>query len=207
MSEETLNFRIRHASDDRTSILETALSSRNIRRSRNVDIYARRGNRSDATEPTIQSIYQALKNNDIIGIVRRSPRPVLFRIGRCRYLISIHKDGARYAINGEKCNVEIILKALARTIMRAAYLDGEGVEAQEALDDYLNRCINIPENVAYAMENRVPYHFYEREGNEIHKRLTRLNLMQIDEDQFAIEVTSGLWGQIGVKELNSLVDS
>jgi len=207
VSENTLNFRIRHASDDRTSILETPLTSRSINRTRNVDIYARRGNRSDATEPTIQSIYQALKNNDIIGIVRRSPRPVLFRIGRCRYLISIHKEGARYAINGEKCNVEIILKAVARTIMRAAYLDGKGVEAQEALDDYLNRCLLIPENVAYAMENRVPYHFYERSGNEIFKRLTRLNLMQIDEDQFAIEVSSGLWGEIGVKELNSLVDS
>lgn len=206
MSEEILNFRIRHASDDRTSILEAPLSSRSIRRTRNVDIYARRGNRSDATEPTIQAIYQALKNNDILGIVRRNPRPVLFRIGRCRYLISVHKDGSRYAINGEKHNVEIILKGIARTIMRAAYLDGEGVDAQEALDDYLNRCLLIPENVAYAMENRVPYHFYEREGNEIFVRKTRLNLMQTDVDKFAIEVSSGVWGDIEVRELNSLVD-
>lgn len=207
MTENTLNFRIRHASDDRNSILETALTSRNLPRNRNVDIYARRGNRSNATEPTIQSIYQALKSNNIIGIVRNNPRPVLFRIGKCRYLISIHKDGARYAINGEKCNVEIILKAVARTIMRAAYLNAEGEEAQEALDDYLNRCITIPENVAYAMENRVPYHFYERIDNTIEKRMTRLNLMQIDELQFAVEISSGVWGEIGVRDLNSLVDS
>ncbi len=207
MNEGTLNFRIRHASDDRTSIIEAPLSSRSINRTRNVDIYARRGNRSDATEPTIQSIYQSLKNNNIIGIVRNSRRPVLFRIGRCRYLISIHKEGARYAINGEKCNVEIILKAIARTIMRAAYLDGEGEEAQEALDDYLNRCIDIPENVAYAMENRVPYHFFERTEDEIIQHLTRMNLMQIDTNKFAIEISSGVWGEIGTKELNSLVDA
>lgn len=207
VTENTLNFRIRHASDDRNSILETPFVSRGFSRTRNVDIYARRGNRSDATEPTIQSIYQALKNNNVMGIVRNSRRPVLFRIGKCKYLISIHKDGARYAINGERCNVEIILKAVARTIMRSAYLNGTGVEAQEALDDYLTRCINIPENVAYAMENRVPYHFYERTDDEIIKHLTRMNLMQIDTDRFAIEISSGVWGEIQTKELNSLVDS
>jgi len=207
VTENTLNFRIRHASDDRSSILETPFVSRGFSRTRNVDIYARRGNRSDATEPTIQSIYQALKNNNVMGIVRNSRRPVLFRIGKCKYLISIHKDGARYAINGERCNVEIILKAVARTIMRSAYLNGTGVEAQEALDDYLTRCINIPENVAYAMENRVPYHFYERTDDEIMKHLTRMNLMQIDTDRFAIEISSGVWGEMATKELNSLVDS
>ena len=207
VTENTLNFRIRHASDDRNSILETPFVSRGFSRTRNVDIYARRGNRSDATEPTIQSIYQALKNNNVMGIVRNSRRPVLFRIGKCKYLISIHKDGARYAINGERCNVEIILKAVARTIMRSAYLNGTGVEAQEALDDYLTRCINIPENVAYAMENRVPYHFYERTDDEIIKHLTRMNLMQIDTDRFAIEISSGVWGEMATKELNSLVDS
>ena len=207
VTENTLNFRIRHASDDRTSILETPFVSRGFSRTRNVDIYARRGNRSDATEPTIQAIYQALKNNNVMGIVRNSRRPVLFRIGRCKYLISIHKDGSRYAINGERCNVEIILKAVARTIMRSAYLNGTGVEAQEALDDYLTRCINIPENVAYAMENRVPYHFYERTNDEIVKHLTRMNLMQIDTDRFAIEISSGVWGEMATKELNSLVDS
>ena len=91
--------------------------------------------------------------------------------------------------------------------MRSAYLNGTGVEAQEALDDYLTRCINIPENVAYAMENRVPYHFYERTDDEIIKHLTRMNLMQIDTDRFAIEISSGVWGEMATKELNSLVDS
>ena len=60
VTENTLNFRIRHASDDRNSILETPFVSRGFSRTRNVDIYARRGNRSDATEPTIQSIYRRL---------------------------------------------------------------------------------------------------------------------------------------------------
>ena len=91
--------------------------------------------------------------------------------------------------------------------MRSAYINGEGEEAQEALDDYFLRCIEVPENVSYAMENRVPYKFFEREGLEIKERSTRLSLMRIAQDNYALEISSGVWGEINAKNLNTFINS
>ena len=57
-----INFRIRHASDDRTSILETPLTSSSFNRDRNIDVYAQRQRNNISKEPTIESIYNSLKN-------------------------------------------------------------------------------------------------------------------------------------------------
>ena len=57
----TVTFRIRHASDDRNSILETTLSSNKFIRDRNVDIWAQRQRQNISKEPTIESIHNTLK--------------------------------------------------------------------------------------------------------------------------------------------------
>ena len=129
------------------------------------------------------------------------------RVGNCKYLINMRKVGNRYMVNGEFANLDVIMKAICRTIMRSAYINGEGEEAQEALDDYFFRCIYVPENVSYAMENRVPYKFYEREKNGVQERNTRLSLMRIAEDNYALEISSGVWGEISTRDLNTFINS
>ena len=202
-------FRIRHASDDRTAIIETKLVSRQIPRNRNIDIWAQRQRNNISKEPTIESIHSALKSTiGIVSIVRSDPKKsIMMRIGNCKYLINMRKVGNRYMANGEFANLDTIMKAISRTIMRSAYINGEGEEAQEALDDYFFRCIYVPENVSYAMENRVPYKFFERTTEGVKERNTRLSLMRIAEDNYALEISSGVWGEISTKDLNTFINS
>ena len=205
----TANFRIRHASDDRSSVLETPVVSKAFNRDRNIDIYAQRQRNNISKEPTIESIHNNLKNTlQVIKLVRADPKQTLFmRVGKCKYLICLRKIGNRYNVNGDFANLDTIMKGIARTIMRSAFINGEGEEAQEALDDYLLRCIEVPENVSYAMENRVPYKFYERTETGVEERNTRLSLMRIAPDNYALEISSGVWGEINVKNLNTFVNS
>jgi hypothetical protein len=202
-------FRIRHASDDRTAIIETKLVSRQIPRNRNIDIWAQRQRNNISKEPTIESIHSALKSTiGIVSIVRSDPKKsIMMRIGNCKYLINMRKVGNRYMANGEFANLDTIMKAISRTIMRSAYINGEGEEAQEALDDYFFRCIYVPENVSYAMENRVPYKFFERTTEGVKERNTRLSLMRIAEDNYALEISSGVWGEISTRDLNTFINS
>lgn len=204
-----ITFRVRHASDDRNSILSTELSSTHFPRDRNIDIWAQRQRNNISKEPTIESIYSHLKGGiRITELIKNSDKKSIFmRVGECKYLINMRKVGNRYMANGEFANLETIMKAICRTIMRSAYINGEGEEAQEALDDYFFRCIYVPENVSYAMENRVPYNFYERTKEGIEERNTRLSLMRIAEDNYALEISSGVWGEINTKNLNTFINS
>tara|TARA_R110002012_G_scaffold303918_1_gene506203 strand:+ start:2076 stop:3338 length:1263 start_codon:yes stop_codon:yes gene_type:complete len=209
MTANVATFRIRHASDDRNSVLQTTVSCRHFIRDRNIDVYASRQRQHISKEPTIESITQNLKNTlNIISLARTHGKAgILLRIGKCGYLVSLRKIGGRYNINGTFANVDIILKAIARTVMRSAFLNQDSEEAQDALDDYLIRCITVPENVSYAMENRVPYKFFERTETGVEERSTRLSLMRIAETNYALEISSGVWGEINAKNLNTFINN
>ena len=83
-------FRIRHASDDRNSILETKLTSSAFTRDRNIDIWAQRQRQNISKEPTIESIHNTLKGTlNITGLVRSDERKsIMMRVGNCKYLIN-----------------------------------------------------------------------------------------------------------------------
>ena len=205
----TINFNIRHASDDRTSVLRTSLVSSQFTRDRNIDIYAQRSREANGKEPTIESINNNLKSTlGLTNLVKaQTKQTLMMRVGECKYLLCFRKIGNRYNINGDFANLDTILKAISRTILRSAYINGEGEDAQEALDDYLLRCIAVPENVSYAMENRVPYTFFERAEGKVEERSARLSLMRIAPDNYALEISSGIWGEINTKNLNTFINS
>ena len=85
----TANFRIRHASDDRTSVLETPVSSSAFNRDRNIDVYASRQRSNVSKEPTIESIYNNLKNTlQLTKLVKADAKnTIMMRVGKCKYLI------------------------------------------------------------------------------------------------------------------------
>tara|TARA_R100000353_G_scaffold69116_1_gene53465 strand:- start:3988 stop:5205 length:1218 start_codon:yes stop_codon:yes gene_type:complete len=204
-----VEFRVRHASDDRNSIISTTVTSKIFVRDRVIDIYARRGNIASSKEPTIEGFTNAIKQQlRVVDHVRNSPKKsALLRIGNCGFLAVLRKDGVRYNLNGVYANLDILVKALARTIFRSCYITGDGEEADEALDDYMQRCIDMPENITYVMENRVPYKFFQREEGKVTEHNCRMNVMQIAPTNFAVEISSGVWGEMGLKDLNTFVNT
>ena len=202
-------FRIRHASDNRNAVLTTSLESRQLPRDQTIDIYAQRSNIATTKEPTIEAFTNAIKKRlKIVERCRNSPnKMILLRIGACGYMAVLRKDKVRYSLNGVYANLDILVKAIARTVFRSAYITGKGDEADEALDDYMQRCIDRPENISYAMENRAPYKFFSREGKQIKEHSCRLSVMQIGPKQYALELSSGVWGEMNVKDLNTFVNT
>tara|TARA_R110002167_G_scaffold235136_4_gene440411 strand:+ start:2328 stop:3545 length:1218 start_codon:yes stop_codon:yes gene_type:complete len=204
-----VQFRVRHASDDRNSVIQTKIVSRAFMRDRVIDIYARRSSVSSSKEPTIEGFTDAIKKTlRVVELCRNSPKKsIVIRIGNCGYLAVLRKDGIRYNLNGVYGNLDILVKALARTIFRSCYIDGDGEEADESLDDYMQRCIDMPENITYVMENRVPYKFFQRIEGKIVEHNCRMNVMQIAPANFAVEISSGVWGEMGLKDLNTFINT
>ena len=98
----TVEFRVRHASDDRQSIISTKVQSRLFVRNQVIDIYARRGNIASSKEPTIEGFTTAIKSTlKIVQKCRDSEKKAVYlRIGNCGYLAVLRKDGIRYNLNG-----------------------------------------------------------------------------------------------------------
>ena len=54
--------------------------------------------------------------------------------------------------------------------------------------------LQLPENVKYCLENKVPYHWYELLEYGEDPIQVRLNCQQIGDNEIAIEVSDGVWG-------------
>ena len=122
-----ITFRVRHASDRRDAILSTTVTSKYLVRDQNIDIYAQRSNINSSKEPTIESFTNAIKKRlKIVEICRNHPRKsIVLRVGRCGYMINLRKDKVRYSVNGMYANLDILVKAIARTIFRSCYINGD----------------------------------------------------------------------------------
>lgn len=112
--------------------------------------------------------------------------------------ILLKREKTRYSINGLVHSVDTICNSLARLLLKA-----RTVTDSLELMKYLYEIINLPENVRYALENKVPYHFYT--GFE--KVSVRLNIERIGDDDFALEVSDGIWGTINTKDLTVFVNT
>jgi len=106
--------------------------------------------------------------------------------------IMLAKTNIRYELNGKPYSLETICNVLARVLFKATTTDNTNALMQ-ALYSYLD----VPEQVRYAIENKVPYHFF----HEFVKHEVRLNIQQIDVDEYAIEVSDGIWGTMSTKDL------
>jgi hypothetical protein len=106
--------------------------------------------------------------------------------------IMLSKTDIRYEMNGKAYSLETICNVLARVLFKATTTDDTNV-LMKALYSYLD----VPEQIRYAIENKVPYHFF----HEFEKHEVRLNIQQIDIDEYAIEVSDGIWGTMSTKDL------
>tara|TARA_R100001510_G_scaffold1826_1_gene1413 strand:- start:1898 stop:3034 length:1137 start_codon:yes stop_codon:yes gene_type:complete len=122
-----------------------------------------------------------------------SAKPKTITIGNLPILIQ--KQGSRYLLNGQALNLNEITNTLARVMYKSCFTDDQGV-LMKTMISYMN----MPENVRYVLENRLPYFFYEN----FRKIEVRLNVMQIEDDICAIEISDGVWGEISFKDLNTM---
>jgi len=112
-------------------------------------------------------------------------------IGETPFLI--HKS-SRYYINGQLMKLEEMCHALARVLFKSCF------EKDPAkLLPYLYSTMQLPESVKYVIENRVPYFFYDA----FDRHDVRLNVQQISDEECAIEIGDGVWGNITVRDLES----
>jgi len=119
----------------------------------------------------------------------------LVKIGSCPVLLS--RSGIRYEINGKVANLADIISALARLTYKSCF---EQDPAKLLLTLYAT--LNLPADVKYCLENRIPYFFYD--FNESREKIeVRLNCQQIGDKEIAVEISDGIWGTMTVRELNT----
>ena len=123
------------------------------------------------------------KDGDLDGVIW---------IKDCPFALS--RNNGKYRLNGQTESVQTIASALSRVLFKSCFTDDNTV-----LMKTLFSSLSLPEDVKYALENRIPYHFYE----DFDRQEVRLNVAQIDDKMFAIEIGDGVWGNITMKDLQS----
>ena len=119
----------------------------------------------------------------------------LVKINGCPVLLS--RSGIRYEINGKSYNLLGVCEALARLTYKSCF---ENDPAK--LLSTLYSSLQLPENVKYALENRMPYHWYELLEEGTSKIDVLLNCTQISDKEIALEISDGVWGTMTVKQLD-----
>tara|TARA_Y100000310_G_scaffold76164_1_gene72592 strand:- start:183 stop:1292 length:1110 start_codon:yes stop_codon:yes gene_type:complete len=159
-----------------------------------IDTYCSPAQFRSYLEPTIAAIKQTLK-----AYIKHylDSGPVTVKIGENKLICIVEKRNGRFMLNGKGMTNDVLLTALAKTI----YLSTTTNEPI-ALFNKLYEAIDLPENVTFALENRVPYHWFEN-----YKRIkVSLNVIQISNKECAIEISDNIWGTISIKDLNTFMN-
>ena len=204
----------------------TDIKSKHIDWDSNRRVHLHRSNIS-GIDPIVEGIENIIiKELSIKNIAATNGRYTMY-VGDCQLMVVFAKKGGRYYVNGLTANVGTLTKAIARTIIRAS-----SVSSYDDLEDYLYRCIELPEEISYVLENKLPYDFFEmtindsdkvakkfNQGHEYHLVPTtygdwdfthhecRLEVKQIDDENFAIELFSGVWGELTLKQLGGFINT
>jgi len=112
--------------------------------------------------------------------------------------ILLSKNNIRYSINGRAESLERIADILARLMFKATT-----TKDTNKLMASLYSFLDMPENVRYALENQTPYTFYQ----DFEKYEVRLKTQQIGDDEYALEVSDGIWGTMSSKDLVVFVNT
>tara|TARA_R110000744_G_C19332928_1_gene558765 strand:- start:49 stop:1512 length:1464 start_codon:yes stop_codon:yes gene_type:complete len=103
-----------------------------------------------------------------------------------------------FTLNNRPTSKKDLLTNLSKIILRATVCD-----TSEVLESYIDKVINYPSNVLYALENRTPYEFY----HEGVRQQVRINTKLIGEKEVALEISDGVWGVLSVKDMNVFVNT
>ena len=112
--------------------------------------------------------------------------------------ILLTRNNGIFKMNGVKKNKKDVASTLSKVILF-------GIDNRSAIKmgNYIEKNINLPENILYALENRTPYHFY-KEGRKVS---ARLNVELVGSKEVAFEVSDGIWGSTSIKDANTFINS
>lgn len=117
--------------------------------------------------------------------------------------VVISKKGSSYSINGMATPRKHIAPILARILLDvdAKTKRKEVPLSRRELRDIVTSSILVPEDIRYVLSTRLPFQ-YMKEGRTIN---VRLQVMQISDDDYAIEISSNVWGKISQKDLMTMI--
>ena len=113
-------------------------------------------------------------------------------------MIWIQKNKTVYTMNSQRMSLNDISLALAKIIFRSV-VDRSAV----SLEEYIDKVIETPPHVMYALENRTPYVFWDG-GTRCE---VRINTKLVGKKDVALEISEGVWGSMSVSELNTFVNT
>lgn len=121
------------------------------------------------------------------------PKDITSTIKIGELTIFFEKKNGRHYLNGIYLSLANFTDVLARVLYRSCFEEDPAV-----LNKTLWRYLQIPENINYVLENRLPYFFYE----DYERHDVRLNVQRIGHSQCAIEISDGVWAEISFKDLD-----
>lgn len=117
-----------------------------------------------------------------------------YKDGDCN--LSLLKE-TTYSINGTKLKKDDFFKVIAKVLLYS-----ENTRSAKKMNDYVDNLLNYPPNIMYALENRTPYRFYS-EGVRVD---CKINTRKISKKKLALEISSNVWAEISIKDLNTFID-
>ena len=145
---------------------------------------------SRSKDPVLDGVKDYFKEHLGKGRLKRL-KEMYFKIGSVPILL---EGSSRYYMNGKAVSFNHMLSVLARVLIKSLWTDNK-LELQRTL----LKSLNISEDIRYVLENKMPYNFYK----DFERVEVRLNVQQIGSDEYAIELSDGIWGTMKAKEINS----
>ena len=108
--------------------------------------------------------------------------------------IALSRTNGKFRLNGKAESMDTIANAFARVAFKSCFTDDNSQLMQTLFSS-----LSLSEDIKYVLENRVPYHYFR----DFEKQDVRLNVAQIGDKEFAIEIGDGVWGNISMKDLQS----
>lgn len=144
-----------------------------------------------------------LKSDELVFVVTFNSRTNSIVSPNREIEVLISKKGSSYSINGITTSRKHIAPILARILLdvEAKTLRKEDTLSRKELRNIVTSSILVPEDIRYVLTSRLPYQ-YMIEGRTIN---VRLQVMQISDDYYAIEISSNVWGKISQKDLMTMI--
>ena len=191
-----MTIRIRHASDSmgHVNIEIEGLDG-------TFTVYANRRSSSTGLDSTFVALREVVNRRILMPAKNQGDGQLLFFVKGFGMLIS--RNNRRYELNNITLTINDILNNITRVLLRSIYINNDA-EGHKQLWDYFHRCVKMPAELSYVLENRVPYKFID-DDNKL--KTCRLNVAQIGPEDFALELNDAFWYDISLKDLRHFTNS
>ena len=190
-------IRIRHASD---SMGYVNIEIKGLEGT--FTVYPNRRNTTNGMDSTFTALREVVNRRILMPAKNQGDGQLLIHVKGFGILIS-RSSSRRYELNNIPLTINDILNNLTRVLLRSIYINNDA-EGHKQLWDYFHRCVKMPAELSYVLENRVPYKFVD-ENNDVKE--CRLNVAQIGPQDFALELNDAFWYDISLKELRNFTNS